>query len=85
MGHPAQGRPRIWPRRLSAVAGPPEPIVRRRNNEINAVPATPEMRDGLSTEALDPMPMAPARFGQHIAADIAKRPTPVRERKLELG
>ena len=65
-------------------AGLPEAIVQRLNDEINAMLASPELRDGLASEALDPMPMTPARFGEYIAADIARWAALVRERKLEL-
>ncbi len=69
------------------IVGParmPEAVVRRLNEEINAQLATPELRERLAGEALEPMPMSPAQFGEYMAADIAKWTALVRERKLEL-
>lgn len=48
----------------------PPAIVRRLNEAINAMLAKPDFRDQLSGEALDPMPMTPAQFGDYIAAEI---------------
>jgi tripartite-type tricarboxylate transporter receptor subunit TctC len=55
------------------IVGParlPPAIVRRLNDEINRMLALPEFRDQLSGEALDPMPMSPAQFGDYIASEI---------------
>ena len=57
------------------IAGPanlPAPIVKRLNDEINRMLADPELRERLSGEALDPMPMSPEQFGQYMRADIAR-------------
>jgi tripartite-type tricarboxylate transporter receptor subunit TctC len=53
-------------------ANPPAPIVERLNGEINKALATPELRERLAGEALDPMPMSPAEFGRYMQNDIAK-------------
>jgi tripartite-type tricarboxylate transporter receptor subunit TctC len=56
------------------VVGParlPEPISKKLNAEINALLATQELRDKLSGEALEPMPMTPEEFGRYIEAEIA--------------
>jgi tripartite-type tricarboxylate transporter receptor subunit TctC len=55
------------------IVGParlPAAIVRQLNDEINRLLAQPDFRDQLAAEALDPMPMTPAQFGEYIAAEI---------------
>jgi tripartite-type tricarboxylate transporter receptor subunit TctC len=55
------------------IVGParlPPAIVLRLNDEINRMLAQPDFRDQLSSEALDPMPMTPAQFGDYIASEI---------------
>ncbi|QJR14948.1 Bug family tripartite tricarboxylate transporter substrate binding protein [Usitatibacter palustris] len=58
-----------------AIVGPakmaPE-VVKRLNDEINKAIGTPELRQRLSGEALDPMPMTPEQFGRFMQADIAR-------------
>ena len=57
------------------VVGPaklPEPIVTRLNAEINKLLATAELRDKLSGEALQPMPMTPRQFGAYMEAEITR-------------
>ena len=49
----------------------PAPIVKRLNEEINRLLESPELRERLSGEALEPMPMSPEQFGQYIRDDIA--------------
>jgi len=56
------------------IVGPaklPEPIVRRLNDEINRIIASPDVRETFRSEALDLMPMTPAEFGRYIADEIA--------------
>jgi tripartite-type tricarboxylate transporter receptor subunit TctC len=55
------------------IVGParlPPAIVLRLNDEINRMLAQPDFRDQLSSEALEPMPMTPAQFGDYIASEI---------------
>jgi tripartite-type tricarboxylate transporter receptor subunit TctC len=55
------------------IVGParlPAAIVRQLNDEINRMLAQPDFRDQLAAEALDPMPMTPAQFGEYIASEI---------------
>ena len=69
------------------IVGPaklPEPIVRKLNAEINAMLATPELRDKLSSEALDPMPMTPEQFGRFIETEIAHWTRVARANGIEL-
>jgi tripartite-type tricarboxylate transporter receptor subunit TctC len=57
------------------IVGPanlPPAIVQRLNDEINKALASPELRERLSGEALEPMPMSPVEFGQYMQNDIAK-------------
>jgi tripartite-type tricarboxylate transporter receptor subunit TctC len=57
------------------IVGPanmPAPIVKRLNEEINKLIESPELRERLSGEALESMPMTPDQFGQFIRDDIAR-------------
>ena len=65
-------------------AGIPEPIVKLLNDTLNTVIATTEMKDKLAVEAIQPMPMSPAQFGQYIAAEIAKWGKVARDRNIQL-
>ncbi len=70
-----------------AIVGPakmPPEIVKRLNEEINKALATPELRQRLSGEALDPMPMTPDQFGRFMAADIARWAKLAKERNITL-
>ena len=62
---------------------PPE-IVKRLNDEINRLIEGAELRERLSGEALEPMPMSPEQFGQYIQADIARWSKLAREQKIQL-
>jgi tripartite-type tricarboxylate transporter receptor subunit TctC len=70
-----------------AIVGPakmPPEIVKRLNEEINKAIATPELRQRLSGEALDPMPMTPEQFGRFMQEDIAKWAKLAQERNIKL-
>jgi tripartite-type tricarboxylate transporter receptor subunit TctC len=70
-----------------AIVGPakmPPEIVRRLNEEINKAIATPELKQRLSGEALDPMPMTPEQFGRFMQEDIAKWAKLAQERNIKL-
>jgi tripartite-type tricarboxylate transporter receptor subunit TctC len=62
---------------------PPE-ITRRLNVEINKSLASPALRERLSGEAIEPMPMTPEEFGAFMRADIARWTALARERKISL-
>jgi tripartite-type tricarboxylate transporter receptor subunit TctC len=47
--------------------------------------ADPAFAERLSGEALTPMPMSPAAFGQYIRDDIAKWTKVAKERNIELN
>jgi tripartite-type tricarboxylate transporter receptor subunit TctC len=53
-------------------AGMPADIVRRLNESQVAVLRDPELRERLSVEAVEPMPMTPEQFGQFMRADIER-------------
>ena len=70
-----------------SIVGPanmPADIVKRLNDEINKAIATPELRQRLAGEALDPMPMTPAEFGKFMEEDIAKWAKLAKERNISL-
>jgi len=53
-------------------AGIPADVVRRLNDTQVAVLKDPDLRERLSVEAVEPMPMTPEQFGQYIRADIQR-------------
>ena len=53
-------------------AGLPADVVRRLNETLVAVLKDPELRERLSVEAVELMPMTPEQFGQYIRADIQR-------------
>jgi tripartite-type tricarboxylate transporter receptor subunit TctC len=70
------------------IVGPakmPPAIVARLNEEINKAIATPELRERLSAEALEPMPMTSAEFAAFIEAEVARWTKLVRERNIEMN
>jgi len=69
------------------IVGPanlPPPIVKRLNEEINRLLETPDLRERLSSEALEPMPMSPEQFTQYIREDIVRWTQLAKERHIEL-
>jgi tripartite-type tricarboxylate transporter receptor subunit TctC len=69
------------------IVGPanmPKAIVTRLNAEINNQINLPELKDKLSGEALETMPMTPEQFGSYIKNDIAKWSQLAKTRKLEI-
>jgi tripartite-type tricarboxylate transporter receptor subunit TctC len=70
-----------------AIVGPakmPADVVKRLNDEINKAIATPELKQRLAGEALDPMPMTPAEFGKYMEADIQRWARLAKERNIQL-
>ena len=70
------------------IVGPakmPPAIVSRLHDEINKALATPELRERLSAEALQPMPMTSAEFATFIEAEVARWKKLVRERNIEMN
>jgi len=69
------------------IVGPanlPPAIVTTLNTAINKELADPQLRERLSGEALEPMPMTPEQFGQYIRDDIAKWTKVAKDRHIEL-
>ena len=69
------------------IVGPanlPPAIVGTLNKAINDALSDPALRERLSSEALEPMPMTPEQFGTYMRNDIAKWTKVARERNIEL-
>jgi tripartite-type tricarboxylate transporter receptor subunit TctC len=69
------------------IVGPanlPPAIVATLNKAINDALADPALRERLSGEALEPMPMTPEQFAQYMKDDIAKWTRVARDRNIEL-
>ena len=67
------------------IVGPakmPPALVKRLNAEINKLIIAPELKEKLSSEALEPMPMSSEQFGEYMKADIAKWQKLVKSRKI---
>jgi tripartite-type tricarboxylate transporter receptor subunit TctC len=70
------------------IVGPakmPPAIVKRLNTEINKLIVAPDLKEKLSGEALEPMPMSPEQFGEYMKNDIAKWSKLVKARKIEIN
>lgn len=65
-------------------AGMPADIVSRLNETLETVLKAPDLRDKLSAEAVEPMPMTAAQFGRYIAEDVARWTTLARKRGIQL-
>ena len=63
----------------------PPAIVARLNEEINKAIATPHLRERLSGEALQLMPMTSGEFAAFIEAEVARWTKLVRERNIEMN
>ena len=69
------------------VVGPaamPADIVTRLNDTLNAVLKAPDLRDKLSAEAVEPMPMTAPEFGDYLQKDLARWTRLAREQKIQL-
>jgi tripartite-type tricarboxylate transporter receptor subunit TctC len=65
-------------------AGLPPTVVALLNEKLNAVLAVPDLRERLSAEAVEPMPMTPEQFGAFIKSDIARWSKLAKERHIDL-
>jgi tripartite-type tricarboxylate transporter receptor subunit TctC len=65
-------------------AGIPGDIVRHLNEAQVAVLKDPDLRERLSVEAVEPMPMTPEQFGQYIRADIERWTTLAKAKNIHL-
>lgn len=65
-------------------AGLPAEVVKRLNDTLGSVLAAPDFGEKLAAEALEPMPMGAAAFGDFIKADIARWTRVARDRQIDL-
>ena len=65
-------------------AGIADDVVRRLNETQVSVLRDPELRDKLSVEAVEPLPMTPEQFGQFIRADIQRWTALAKARNIRL-
>jgi tripartite-type tricarboxylate transporter receptor subunit TctC len=65
-------------------AGMPKDVVARLNASLNQVLAAPDMREKLSGEAVEPMPMTPEAFGKYYQQDIARWTALVKSQNLHI-
>jgi tripartite-type tricarboxylate transporter receptor subunit TctC len=65
-------------------AGIPADVVRRLNETQVAVLKDPELRERLSSEAVEPMPMTPDQFGAYIRDDIQRWTALAKARNIRL-
>ena len=65
-------------------AGLPAEIVKRLNDSQVAVLRDPELREKLSVEAVEPMPMTPEQFAAFMRADIARWTALAKARNIRL-
>jgi len=65
-------------------AGMPAPIVRQLNETLAIVLRSPELRDKLSVEAIEPQVMSPEQFAAFIKTDIERWTQLARDRKIQL-
>ena len=65
-------------------AGMPAAITRQLNESLATVLKMPDLREKLSIEAIEPMPMTPEAFGEFVRQDIARWTRVARERNIQL-
>lgn len=65
-------------------AGIPPDIVKKLNGTLNQVLALPDLREKLSGEAIEPMPMSADAFGKYYRQDIARWTQLVQAQHLHL-
>ena len=59
-------------------------MVRHLNEAQVSVLKDPDLRERLSVEAVEPMPMTPEQFGQYIRAEIQRWTALAKARKIQL-
>ena len=59
-------------------------VLRTLNDTLNSVLTGPDLRDKLSAEAIEPMPMTPEAFALFMREDIGRWTRLARERKIDL-
>jgi tripartite-type tricarboxylate transporter receptor subunit TctC len=58
--------------------------VKKLNETLNATLKAPDLREKLSSEALEPTTMSPAEFGDYIKKDIARWTKVAHDQKIQL-
>jgi tripartite-type tricarboxylate transporter receptor subunit TctC len=69
------------------IAGPanlPRSIVTLLNSEINKAIESPELKERLSSEAIQPISLTPEQFGQYIKDDIVRWTKVAKEKNIQL-
>ncbi len=65
-------------------AGMPAPIVKQLNETLSVVLKSPELREKLSVEAIEPMVMSPEQFTAFIKTDIDRWTKIAKDRNIQL-
>jgi tripartite-type tricarboxylate transporter receptor subunit TctC len=65
-------------------AGLPPAVVKVLNESLASVLATPDLRDKLSVEAIEPRPMSPPAFAQYIRTDLERWTRLAKDRNIQL-
>jgi tripartite-type tricarboxylate transporter receptor subunit TctC len=65
-------------------AGLPPAVLKQLNDTLNEVLRAPDMKEKLSGEAVEPMPMSPEQFGSYLQADLARWKALATERNIRL-
>ncbi|HWI80434.1 tripartite tricarboxylate transporter substrate binding protein [Ramlibacter sp.] len=65
-------------------AGMPAPVVQQLNETLNTVLKAPDLREKLSVEAIEPMPMSPEQFAQFMKTDIERWTRIAKARGIQL-
>ena len=65
-------------------AGMPADVVKKLNDTLNEVLKSPELRDKLASEALDPTTMSPAEFASFIQKDIERWTAVAKQQHIQL-
>lgn len=65
-------------------AGLPPAVVKVLNESLASAAATPDLRDKLSVEAIEPLPMSPPAFAQYIRTDLERWTRLAKDRNIQL-
>jgi tripartite-type tricarboxylate transporter receptor subunit TctC len=65
-------------------AGMPADVVKQLNDTLNTVLKAPDLREKLSVEAVEPMPMSSQQFADYIKADITRWTKLAKDRNIQL-
>ena len=69
---------------IVAPAKMPPALVKRLNEELNAVLAAPEVKDVLGKEGATPRPSTPEEFGKLIASDLGRWSKLIKDAKIQV-